>query len=116
LHSGETAVVTKVYAPDPHRPRVKVVLIAQRVDFPYEVNRGSRTRGPERDRRAADAASVGIDALALFDRGGGATGCPGPRFRANPAAPRLVVLIVVDQMRATTSNGSRRLDAGQHHH
>jgi len=40
LNTGETAVVTKVYAPDPHRPRVKVVLdrAGSRVDFPYEVN------------------------------------------------------------------------------
>jgi putative nucleotidyltransferase with HDIG domain len=40
LATGETAVVTKVYAPDPHRPRVKVVLdrAGSRVDFPYEVN------------------------------------------------------------------------------
>jgi putative nucleotidyltransferase with HDIG domain len=40
LKNGETAVVTRVYAPDPHRPRVKVVLdrTGARVEFPYEVN------------------------------------------------------------------------------
>ena len=40
LNTGEIAVVTKAYAPDPHRPRVKVVLdrAGARLDFPYEVN------------------------------------------------------------------------------
>jgi putative nucleotidyltransferase with HDIG domain len=40
LNTEETAVVTKAYAPDPHRPRVKVVLdrAGARLEFPYEVN------------------------------------------------------------------------------
>ena len=40
LRTGEIAVVTKAYAPDPYRPRVKVLRGADGVDVqrPYEVN------------------------------------------------------------------------------
>ena len=40
LDNGETAVVTKAYAPDPYRPRVKVLLAADRTPIPrpFEVN------------------------------------------------------------------------------
>ena len=40
LDTGEIAVVVKAYAPDPYRPRVKVVLGADRTPLPrpYEVN------------------------------------------------------------------------------
>ena len=40
LDSGETAVVTKAYAPDPYRPRVKVLFAADRTPIPrpFEVN------------------------------------------------------------------------------
>ena len=40
LDTGEIAVVVKAYAPDPYRPRVKVVLAADRAPLPrpYEVN------------------------------------------------------------------------------
>ena len=40
LDTGEIAVVVKAYAPDPYRPRVKVVLSADRQPLPrpYEVN------------------------------------------------------------------------------
>ena len=40
LDSGETAVVTRAYAPDPYRPRVKVLLTADRTPIPrpFEVN------------------------------------------------------------------------------
>lgn len=40
LRSGEMAVVTRAYAPDPYRPRVKVLRTADGVDLerPYEVN------------------------------------------------------------------------------
>jgi putative nucleotidyltransferase with HDIG domain len=40
LDTGETAVVTKTHAPDPYRPRVKLILAADRTPLqrPYEVN------------------------------------------------------------------------------
>jgi hypothetical protein len=40
LDSGEVAVVTKVYAPDPLRPRVRVIFDAQgkRLALAYDVN------------------------------------------------------------------------------
>jgi putative nucleotidyltransferase with HDIG domain len=40
LNTGEIAVVIKAYAPDPHRPQVRIVLDAEgrRLDFPAEVN------------------------------------------------------------------------------
>ncbi len=40
LDTGEVAVVLKVHAPDPHRPKVKVVLDREgaTLEFPYEVN------------------------------------------------------------------------------
>jgi putative nucleotidyltransferase with HDIG domain len=40
LRSGEIAVVTKPYAPDPYRPRVKVLRAADGADLerPYEIN------------------------------------------------------------------------------
>ncbi len=40
LTTGEVAVVRKVYAPDPYRPQVRVLISAsgQRLDIPYELN------------------------------------------------------------------------------
>jgi hypothetical protein len=40
LKTGEIAVVTKAYAPNPYRPRVKVLRRADGVDVqrPYEIN------------------------------------------------------------------------------
>jgi putative nucleotidyltransferase with HDIG domain len=40
LSSGETAVVTQVHAPDPYRPRVKIIVDqdGSRLDLPYERN------------------------------------------------------------------------------
>jgi hypothetical protein len=40
LDTDEIAVVVKAYAPDPYRPRVKVLLAADRTPLPrpYEVN------------------------------------------------------------------------------
>jgi putative nucleotidyltransferase with HDIG domain len=40
LDTGEVAVVVKTYAPDPHRPRVRVLFDArgQRLDLPYDLN------------------------------------------------------------------------------
>jgi len=40
LNTGEMAVVRKVYAPDPHRPQVRVIMgrDGARLDLPYDVN------------------------------------------------------------------------------
>jgi putative nucleotidyltransferase with HDIG domain len=40
LNTGEVAVVVKVYAPDPHRPQVRVLIghNGQQFDAPYELN------------------------------------------------------------------------------
>jgi hypothetical protein len=40
LNTDEIAVVLKVYAPDPHRPRVRVIMDAkgQRLQKAYDVN------------------------------------------------------------------------------
>ena len=40
LNSGEIAVVTQVHAPDPHRPRVRVLINkdGNRLDLPYDRN------------------------------------------------------------------------------
>jgi hypothetical protein len=70
LNTGETAVVTKIYAPDPHRPRVKVVLdrTGARVDFPYEVNLWEQNGEGHTNAIVAplDSAAVGIDPLSLL--------------------------------------------------
>jgi len=70
LNTGESAVVTKIYAPDPHRPRVKVVLdkAGARVDFPYEVNLWEQNGESYANAIVAplDSAAVGIDPLSLL--------------------------------------------------
>jgi putative nucleotidyltransferase with HDIG domain len=70
LNSGESAVVMKVYAPDPYRPQVKVVLdrAGSRLEFPYEVNLWEQTEEGFASTIVApiDPASVGIDPLALL--------------------------------------------------
>jgi hypothetical protein len=70
LKTGETAVVTRVYAPDPHRPRVKVVMdrAGSRVDSPYEVNLWELNEGGYVNAISApvDPSTVGIDPLSLL--------------------------------------------------
>jgi putative nucleotidyltransferase with HDIG domain len=70
LKTGETAVVTRVYAPDPHRPRVKVVMdrAGARVDSPYEVNLWELNEEgyPNAITAPVDSSTVGIDPLALL--------------------------------------------------
>jgi putative nucleotidyltransferase with HDIG domain len=70
LNTGETAVVVTVYAPDPHRPQVKVVLDrgGARLDFPYEVNLWEQNEDGYANAIAAplDPAVVGVDPLALL--------------------------------------------------
>jgi hypothetical protein len=56
LSTGEVAVVLHVHAPDPHRPRVRVLFGADgaRVDLPFERNLWE----PQRDRDEAGLPSV----------------------------------------------------------
>ena len=66
LDSGETAVVTKAYAPDPYRPRVKVLFAADRtpVPRPFEVNLWEGHEGFAGAIQAPlDPAEYGIDPL-----------------------------------------------------
>ena len=62
--------LVKVYAPDPYRPQVKVVLdrAGSRLEFPYEVNLWEQTEEGSASTIVApiDPASVGIDPLALL--------------------------------------------------
>jgi hypothetical protein len=59
-----------VYAPDPHRPRVKVVLdrTGARVEFPYEVNLWEHNEKGYANAIVApvDPSAVGIDPLSLL--------------------------------------------------
>jgi putative nucleotidyltransferase with HDIG domain len=56
LSTGEIAVVLHVHAPDPHRPRVRVLYAADgaRLDLPFERNLWE----PQRDRHETDLESV----------------------------------------------------------
>jgi HD-GYP domain-containing protein (c-di-GMP phosphodiesterase class II) len=58
LDSGETAVVVKPYAPDPYRPRVKVLIrnSGLKVERPYELNLGRSAR-PSIPRRSTSTRS-----------------------------------------------------------
>ena len=71
LDTDEIAVVIKVYAPDPHRPRVRVVSSAsgERLARPFEVSlwEGEPGRGPATSVVAPlDPAEHGIDPLGLL--------------------------------------------------
>jgi len=69
LDSGETAVVVKPYAPDPYRPRVKVLLrkSGQKVERPYELNLWETDGDQPRSIRAPiDPATVDLDPLAYL--------------------------------------------------
>ena len=66
LDTNEIAVVVKVHAPDPYRPRVKVLLAADRspIDRPYEVNLWEGLEGVADSVQApVDPAEYGIDPL-----------------------------------------------------
>jgi putative nucleotidyltransferase with HDIG domain len=67
LDSGELGVVLKVYAPDPYRPKVRVVIAAdsQKLTRPYDVNlwEVSDRPGPKTVVSPVDPATVGIDPL-----------------------------------------------------
>jgi putative nucleotidyltransferase with HDIG domain len=66
LDSGEIAVVLKTYAPDPYRPRVKVVMGADRMvlERPYQINLWEAMDGqPQSIQTPLDPAEYGIDPL-----------------------------------------------------
>jgi putative nucleotidyltransferase with HDIG domain len=74
LSTGEVAVVLRVHAPDPHRPRVRVLFAAggARLDLPFERNLWE----PQRDRSETeletviapvDAADYNIDPLTFLE-------------------------------------------------
>jgi len=66
LDTNEIAVVVKAHAPDPYRPRVKVLLAADRspIDRPYEVNLWEGLEGVADSVQApVDPAEYGIDPL-----------------------------------------------------
>ena len=67
LDTGEIAVVVKVYAPDPYRPRVKVVVAADRTPLsrPYEVNLWESHEGlPDSIQAPVDPTDYNVDPLA----------------------------------------------------
>jgi putative nucleotidyltransferase with HDIG domain len=69
LDTGDVAVVMKTYAPDPFRPRVKVLITAAgaRLERPYEINLWEAQEGqPESVRSPLDPAEHGIDPLAYL--------------------------------------------------
>ena len=70
LDSGEIAVVVKVYAPDPQRPQVKVVVNRHgvRLETPYELNlwEQSPADGPRTVVAPIDPATLDFDPLMLL--------------------------------------------------
>jgi putative nucleotidyltransferase with HDIG domain len=71
LNTGEVAVVAKVYAPDPYRPQVKVLINRHggRVDLPYEINLWEPTDDPQQPSAVVaplDPADYNLDPLALM--------------------------------------------------
>jgi hypothetical protein len=67
LNTGEIAVVTRVHAPDPYRPRVRVLFDAAgtRLDLPLERNLWERPEDAPEDTIVGplDPAEFGIDPL-----------------------------------------------------
>ena len=66
LDSGDIAVVMKPYAPDPYRPRVKVLVrsTGRKLERPYEINLWeSGDEQPQSIRRPVDPETLGIDPL-----------------------------------------------------
>jgi hypothetical protein len=71
LSTGDIAVVLKVYAPDPYRPRVRVIAdaAAQPLTRPYDANLWAQTDTASRPASVVsvvDGAALGIDALAYL--------------------------------------------------
>jgi HD-GYP domain-containing protein (c-di-GMP phosphodiesterase class II) len=72
LNTGEVAVVVRVYAPDPYRPRVKVLFdrAGRTLDFPYHLDLWQEGKDPERPHAVAmpvDPATVDVDPLSHVD-------------------------------------------------
>jgi putative nucleotidyltransferase with HDIG domain len=66
LDSGEVGVVLKVYAPDPYRPRVKVLMDASgsRLERPYELNLWeAEAAAPQSVQAPLDPKEYGLDPL-----------------------------------------------------
>ena len=67
LSSGEIAVVAQVHAPDPHRPRVRIIIDRHgtRLDLPYDRNLWEAPAGQELDSVASpvEPAEYGVDPL-----------------------------------------------------
>jgi putative nucleotidyltransferase with HDIG domain len=68
LNTGELGVVLKVYAPDPYRPKVRVIIGAdtQKLQRPYDVNLWEATAdatGPQSVVSPVDPTTAGIDPL-----------------------------------------------------
>jgi putative nucleotidyltransferase with HDIG domain len=71
LNTGEVAVVRKVYAPDPYRPQVRVLVdrAGEPLDLPYEVNLWEAGDDPQRPSSIAapvDADNYPFDPLLLM--------------------------------------------------
>jgi putative nucleotidyltransferase with HDIG domain len=71
LDTGELAVVLRVYAPDPYRPKVRVVATASgdKLQRPYDSNlweTKEEGEGPKSVMSPIDPAAVGIDPLAYL--------------------------------------------------
>ena len=69
LYSGEIAVVLEVHAPDPYRPRVRVVIDkdGRTLEHPRDVNLFEAPEGePSAVKAPVDPADVGIDPLAYL--------------------------------------------------
>jgi len=69
LDTGEVAVVLKAYAPDPYRPRVKVLTRphGQKLEHPYDVSLWDAHEGqPQSIQAPVDAGEVGIDPLSYL--------------------------------------------------
>jgi putative nucleotidyltransferase with HDIG domain len=70
LDTGEVGVVLKVYAPDPYRPRVKVLMAADGspIERPYALNLWDAREGaPTAVTAPLDAKEYGIDPLPYID-------------------------------------------------
>jgi hypothetical protein len=66
LDSGEIGVVLKTYAPDPYRPRVRLLIDRNgvKLDRPYDVNLWEAEEGqPQSIHAPLDPAAHGIDPL-----------------------------------------------------
>ena len=69
LDTGEIAVVLKAYAPDPYRPRVKVLTRpnGQKLEHPYDVSLWDTREGqPQSIQAPVDAGEVGVDPLSYL--------------------------------------------------